>query len=262
MTPVAMRSKYQLASIFVRYAFALSMSLGLVDCALGAPTYIGATLPPAVATYMDALLSNYPPSEKVAVEIGEVAIGNDGTRTFVVIHAMQALVLNVKDGIATSKAWLNFTLTAPTTKCGDSKTAPCIIEVSVLPSADAKQSAIMIRSRIGCGVARWDSSDSFGEIVDCSVTPRDYVMTWADCRAAGGSIGALGPYGISRCVHRAEDGGKACKDDSECQFGCQLSNGGHRDSEPAAGRCATNDSYVGCWTNLKDGKEVGRMCVD
>jgi hypothetical protein len=260
-------SKYRSLSAIQRFAITVAVLLSLMDFAFGATTYLGAPPPPAVKRYMEALFKNYP--DAVEVEVGEAAPGGDESRNYVVVYAVHdvaaygthALVLNVNHGMATSKSWLKFTLHTAT-KCGDSKSAPCVLELSTLPSVEAKESSIMIRSRFGCGVARWDSSESYGELVDCSVTPHDYVMKWTECRVAGGNTKAVGLYGFSECVRRSQDAGEACTDNSQCQFGCRLWDVGRGESQPATGRCAPNDSLVGCWTELKDGKESSHMCVD
>jgi|SRR5262245_38458282 len=85
------------------------------------------------------------------------------------------------------------------------------------------------------------------------------------CRAAGGEWGKFGAIahlcGIYTCVPRTGDGGKRCRNRSECEYLCV-----YRRSLPIGteviGECAANRSAYGCTTQVDAGRIVGTVCVD
>jgi hypothetical protein len=85
------------------------------------------------------------------------------------------------------------------------------------------------------------------------------------CLAAGGAWARFGVYahlcGIYSCVERTTDGGRLCRDRSDCQHLCITDRPAVIGAE-ASGRCTALRSNIGCFTHVDDGQIVGRVCVD
>jgi hypothetical protein len=86
-----------------------------------------------------------------------------------------------------------------------------------------------------------------------------------ECRAAGGQWGRFGVHaqlcGIYTCVERTKDGGKPCRNRSDCEHLC-VTEAPPRIGADASGKCTANRSSFGCFTHVDGGKIVGRVCAD
>jgi hypothetical protein len=73
-----------------------------------------------------------------------------------------------------------------------------------------------------------------------------------------------GPH--SRCVLPSHDGGKPCKNESECEFGCfapgNLDNPGGFWPSNIVGQCAADNDPSGCKVRINNGKVVSANCYD
>jgi hypothetical protein len=82
------------------------------------------------------------------------------------------------------------------------------------------------------------------------------------CEKQGGKVEGIGIFGIPACVQYYSDGGKICRDKSECQGYCfipeQLERG-----KSAVGKCeASEHDSFGCFSRIEDGKVATSMCQD
>ena len=85
----------------------------------------------------------------------------------------------------------------------------------------------------------------------------------AACKSLGGTMQPQGMSGCLSCVQQYSDGGKACRDGSECQGYCK----GWMDMDKTkggdfVGECAYDDSIFGCYTIIEEGKQVSGGCTD
>jgi len=83
------------------------------------------------------------------------------------------------------------------------------------------------------------------------------------CQSIGGTMQPQGMAGCFSCVQQYSDGGQVCTDGSECQGDCR----GWMDMEQTeggefAGECAYDDSIFGCYSIIKEGKQVSGGCID
>lgn len=84
-----------------------------------------------------------------------------------------------------------------------------------------------------------------------------------ECRTKGGYWQRLGRLQIFGCIQRSTDAGKPCQDGSECQFRTCLYKGSDVPyGTPARGVCQDANNSFGCYVPIKDGKTLGRLCVD
>ncbi|HTO49054.1 MAG TPA: hypothetical protein VML91_15555 [Burkholderiales bacterium] len=85
------------------------------------------------------------------------------------------------------------------------------------------------------------------------------------CRAAGGEWGKFGAIahlcGIYSCVPRTGDGGKPCRNRSECEYLCIYRRGAAIGTE-VTGECAAVRSAFGCTTQVDSARVVGTVCID
>jgi hypothetical protein len=86
-----------------------------------------------------------------------------------------------------------------------------------------------------------------------------------ECRAAGGEWGRFGAIahlcGIYSCAPRTRDGGKPCRNRSECEYLCVYRRGAALGAE-VTGECAAVRSSFGCTTQVDSGRVVGTVCID
>jgi hypothetical protein len=84
----------------------------------------------------------------------------------------------------------------------------------------------------------------------------------ATCASVGGKVEGIGIFGIPACVQYYSDGGKSCRDQSECQGLCFSPEILERGTE-SAGTCQSSehDSF-GCISRIEDGKVADSMCQD
>jgi hypothetical protein len=84
----------------------------------------------------------------------------------------------------------------------------------------------------------------------------------AACENAGGKVEGIGIFGIPACVQYYSDGGKPCRDKSECQGLCFRPEVLERGKE-SDGTCQSSehDSF-GCISRIEDGKVTDSMCQD
>ena len=86
-----------------------------------------------------------------------------------------------------------------------------------------------------------------------------------ECRATGGEWGKYGAIahlcGIYSCAPRTSDGGKPCRDRSECEYLCVYRRGAALGAE-VTGECAAVRSAFGCTTQVDSGRVVGTVCLD
>jgi len=83
-----------------------------------------------------------------------------------------------------------------------------------------------------------------------------------ECLDKGGEWKPLGLRRIAGCVEKAADAGKPCRDGSECQFGQCIGPNSAKYDEPVDGTCRATSDVFGCYTLVRAGKSMGRMCVD
>lgn len=86
-----------------------------------------------------------------------------------------------------------------------------------------------------------------------------------ECRAAGGEWGRFGAIahlcGLYSCAPRTADGGKPCRNRSDCEYLCVARRPAALGSE-ATGECAAVRSPFGCTTQVDAGRIVGTVCMD
>ena len=84
----------------------------------------------------------------------------------------------------------------------------------------------------------------------------------AACEAEHGKWQRIGKAGFPACVHQSRDAGKACRDASECQFGCDAGMQRPAASGDVVGKCAANDDHFGCHAWVEHGRIKESVCVD
>ena len=86
-----------------------------------------------------------------------------------------------------------------------------------------------------------------------------------ECRAAGGEwsrFGALDALcGIHRCAPRTKDGGKPCRNRTDCEHLC-VTDAPPKIGTEVQGKCTSVMTSFGCHTHVDEGKIVGRVCVE
>jgi len=126
-----------------------------------------------------------------------------------------------------------------------------------------------LRHAIAAGVALVLSTAALDAGVHAQECPKpDPVAQKAkeeECRAAGGEWGKFGAIahlcGIYSCVPRTSDGGKPCRNRSECEYLCVYRRGAALGAE-VTGECAAVRSAFGCTTQVDSGRVVGTVCID
>ena len=85
------------------------------------------------------------------------------------------------------------------------------------------------------------------------------------CRAAGGEWGKFGAIahlcGIYSCAPRTQDGGKPCRNRSECEYLCVYRHGAALGTK-VTGECAAVRNAFRCTTQVDAGRVVGTVCID
>jgi hypothetical protein len=85
------------------------------------------------------------------------------------------------------------------------------------------------------------------------------------CRAAGGEWARFGVRdhlcGVYSCAPRTKDGGKPCRNRSDCEHLC-VTNAAPKIGAQVLGECSAVVTTFGCFTHVDGGKIVGRVCVD
>lgn len=86
-----------------------------------------------------------------------------------------------------------------------------------------------------------------------------------ECRATGGEWGRFGAIahlcGIYSCAPRTADGGKPCRNRTDCEYLCVARRPAALGSD-ATGECAAVRSPFGCTTQVDGGRIVGTVCMD
>ncbi len=119
------------------------------------------------------------------------------------------------------------------------------------PKADALGDA-SDGSRFGCSsVLKWLAYPPSG-VADCDTNR---------CRAAGGACGYGGVGCPQACFRRTSDGGKPCKDRSECQSIC-LAPPDTAAGQATMGSCSELVHVVGCQNRVRAGRAEGAVCTD
>ena len=97
------------------------------------------------------------------------------------------------------------------------------------------------------------------------VDPQEQKAREAECRAANGQWSRFGVKdhlcNVYSCAPRTSDGGKACRNRSDCEYLC-ITEGQPRVGSEVAGHCAVYRTSFGCTTHVDQGKVVGRVCID
>lgn len=83
----------------------------------------------------------------------------------------------------------------------------------------------------------------------------------AACAAQHGEIRRVCLTGTRMCVVNFSDGGKACRDSSECQGRC-LADSPTQQGQQTTGKCAKADEPCGCFIMVKNGIAQPGLCVD
>jgi hypothetical protein len=83
-----------------------------------------------------------------------------------------------------------------------------------------------------------------------------------ECESSGGKVEGIGIFGIPACVQYYSDGGKICKDSSECEGYCYVPETLEKGME-AAGVCESSehDSF-GCFSRNEKGMVNNVICQD
>ncbi len=126
-----------------------------------------------------------------------------------------------------------------------------------------------LRRAIAAGAALFLSTAALDADVHAQECPKqDPVAQQAkekECRAAGGEWGRFGAIahlcGIYSCVPRTSDGGKPCRNRSECEYLCVYRRGAAIGAE-VTGECAAVRTSFGCTTQVDSGRVVGTVCID
>jgi hypothetical protein len=95
--------------------------------------------------------------------------------------------------------------------------------------------------------------------------PEEQKVKEQQCRAAGGEWSRFGIYaflcGHFTCAPRTRDGGKPCRNQSDCEFQC-ISDSTQRIGTEVPGKCAAVRTSFGCHAFVDGGRIVGRICVE
>jgi hypothetical protein len=67
--------------------------------------------------------------------------------------------------------------------------------------------------------------------------------------------------GVYSCAPRTADGGKACRNRSDCEFLC-VTNRQAKVGTEVTGECAAFRTQFGCTMHVDGGRIVGRVCLD
>lgn len=82
------------------------------------------------------------------------------------------------------------------------------------------------------------------------------------CQQAGGRWQTSGILRIYGCLLPAKDAGKICTDDSQCQYNCNARSGEKPEpGQPATGQCQANNTYTGCYIEIRDGRARPEFCM-
>ena len=82
------------------------------------------------------------------------------------------------------------------------------------------------------------------------------------CRSTGGKVEGVGIFGLPACVAYFTDGGKDCRNKSDCQSDCIVPEVVANGTE-AQGTCARSDhDFFGCYSRIDHGRAVESMCQD
>ncbi len=141
----------------------------------------------------------------------------------------------------------------------------------VLPGVDARhlQSSgnayVVIRGGRGCTVLGWLDKAYVQESLKCSAVAQ-YIGERDECIRAKGTWSALNRAGGRYCLLPTKDGGKACRDSSECERSCVYDGLPPSDvTMPVTGKCAVDNRRGGCSPILVIGGRVdarARICGD
>ena len=82
------------------------------------------------------------------------------------------------------------------------------------------------------------------------------------CERTGGKVEGIGIFGIPACVRYYSDGGKSCRDKSECQGLCFSAKILERGTETAGACQSSEHESFGCISRIEDGKVADSMCQD
>ena len=83
-----------------------------------------------------------------------------------------------------------------------------------------------------------------------------------ECESKGGRVEPYGMTGYPACVSYYDDGGKECRDSSECEGNCFV-RGIFEVGTPMAGVCESSEhDSMGCNSRITNGKVVSTWCQD
>jgi hypothetical protein len=86
-----------------------------------------------------------------------------------------------------------------------------------------------------------------------------------ECRSVEGEWARFGVRdhlcGIYSCAPRTKDGGRPCRNRSECEHLC-ITKAPARIGAEVLGECTAVKTSFGCFTHVDGGKIVGRVCID
>jgi hypothetical protein len=86
-----------------------------------------------------------------------------------------------------------------------------------------------------------------------------------ECRDAGGQWSRFGVRdhlcGVYSCAPRTADGGKPCRNRSDCDYLCVYARHAPLGT-PVTGECAAYRTSFGCITHVSCGVIAGRVCID
>ena len=83
------------------------------------------------------------------------------------------------------------------------------------------------------------------------------------CLLEGGKWNLTGIFGNPACIRQAKDAGKACQDSTDCEFKrCVYRGATLPPNSPATGVCVETNNMFGCSTPIRNGRVLGRICVD
>lgn len=81
-----------------------------------------------------------------------------------------------------------------------------------------------------------------------------------DCIKRGGYIAGDGMFGLPSCQFDYSDGGKACRDNDECEGRCTLEYG--LDPAQTSPTCTKNSRWAGCYSEVIKGDVQPAICYD
>lgn len=101
-------------------------------------------------------------------------------------------------------------------------------------------------------------------VVSCSVTTEGSLsgVAASACIQEGGSIRKVGRLQYEACILEYVDSGKECLDPSECEGRCLVYGHTEKKGSVTTGRCETNNSGFGCFTEIENGMVKRSICVD